>query len=81
MPPDRRRREFFRLWVRRESELKRIGTGIGVPAAVDRGWIVDLAGQEGAAAALAASHAPSELRCWTFRPAENPRDEGLGPVR
>ena len=65
-----REREFLRLWVRQEAELKWHGTGIGRPAAVaaaSKPWIAELAIGDRAAAAVAADAPPRELRCWDWQ--------------
>jgi 4'-phosphopantetheinyl transferase len=72
-----REREFLRLWVRYEAELKRRGTGIGAgdplagESAVaigpsDSPWIVELDMGPHAAAALALGSPASELRQWDW---------------
>jgi 4'-phosphopantetheinyl transferase len=65
-----REREFLRLWVRHEAELKWRGTGIGRPAAaagVSKPWIAELGVGDRAAAAVAADAPPRELRCWDWQ--------------
>lgn len=70
--PARREAEFIQLWARHEAELKRRGTGIGAastaPATSDaQPWIAELDVGPGAAAALACTVAPRELRLWCWR--------------
>ncbi len=66
---------FLRAWVRHEAELKRLGIGLlrsDLPAAgrTAHPWIANLDVGPGAAAAVALQSAPSELRCWTWPPAD-----------
>jgi 4'-phosphopantetheinyl transferase len=68
--PARRRREFLRLWVRHEAELKRRGTGIGgrLPdAGAGESWITELDVGGLAAAAVAAAAPRRELRLWDWQ--------------
>jgi 4'-phosphopantetheinyl transferase len=71
LDPAARRREFLRLWVRHEAELKCLGGGFaGTPAdrtAGERPWIAELALDGEAAGAVAASAPPRELRCWDWQ--------------
>jgi len=70
LDPAGRTREFLRLWVRHEAELKRRSTGIGgvIPDADSSGsWIKELDMGERAAAAVAADAAPRELRLWDWK--------------
>jgi 4'-phosphopantetheinyl transferase len=73
MDPDRREQEFRRAWVRHEAALKCLGTGIGAAPAAEAGgrspWIAELEMGTRAAAAVALTAAPSELRCWEWRAA------------
>ena len=65
--PAVRAHEFLRAWVTREAQLKCRGTGIGGAPAGASGtelWSAQLEVGPGAAAAVALSEAPSELRCW-----------------
>lgn len=69
-----REREFLRLWVRHEAELKCMGVGLGGAGSgqsARRPWIVDLKMGSRTAAALAAEEAPRELRIWEW-PSETP---------
>ena len=71
LEPAIREREFRRLWVRHEAELKCRGTGFGGAASATDGyepWIAELEVGPTAAGAVAAEHAPSELRCWDWTP-------------
>jgi 4'-phosphopantetheinyl transferase len=67
-----REREFLRLWVRHEAELKCLGMGIGRAEQVGRGeqrpWLADLDVGPGAAAAVAAGGEPRELHLWNWSP-------------
>lgn len=67
-----REREFLRLWVRREAELKCAGVGIGGADAVGderRPWIAELeVWPLAAAAAVAVETPPRELHCWDWAP-------------
>jgi 4'-phosphopantetheinyl transferase len=64
----RREHEFLRAWVRHEARLKCAGTGIGNRARIGaEPWIAELEPAPGAAAAVAAAHPVSELRCWDWR--------------
>jgi 4'-phosphopantetheinyl transferase len=70
--PEARRHEFLRMWTRHEAKLKCLGTGIGgapLAAGAPRPWTRDLAMGNGAVAAVAVAHAPSELCCWRWPPA------------
>lgn len=72
LDPAAREDEFVRMWTHYEAELKRRGTGIGAAstAPATRGaepWIVELDVGPGAAAALACTVAPCELRLWCWR--------------
>jgi len=71
LDPDSREREFRRAWVRHEAGLKCLGTGIGAAPAAEAGggspWIAELEMGERAAAAVAVTEAPSELRCWEWQ--------------
>jgi 4'-phosphopantetheinyl transferase len=71
LDPDSREQEFRRAWVRHEAALKCLGTGIGAAPAAEAGgrspWIVELEMGTQAAAAVALTVAPSELRCWEWR--------------
>lgn len=71
LPPAERSREFLSSWVRHEAEVKRLGIGIGspLPPATQRAWCTDLDLDVGAGA-LAVDPQPSELRCWSWPPAE-----------
>jgi 4'-phosphopantetheinyl transferase len=68
---DRREQEFRRAWVRHEAALKCLGTGIGAAPAAQAGgrspWFAELEMGTRAAAAVALSAAPRELRCWEWR--------------
>jgi 4'-phosphopantetheinyl transferase len=70
---ERREQEFRRAWVRHEAALKCLGTGIGAAPAAEAGgrspWIAELEMGTRAAAAVALTAAPSELRCWEWRAA------------
>jgi 4'-phosphopantetheinyl transferase len=69
LDPAMREREFLRIWVRHEAELKCRGIGIGGAAVGASGrepWIAELDVGARAAAAVAAEHAPHELRCWDW---------------
>jgi 4'-phosphopantetheinyl transferase len=65
-----RKREFLRLWVRYEAELKCLGLGIGRAEQADleehRVWLGDLDVGPGAAAAIASSVTPRELHLWDW---------------
>ncbi len=69
LDPPLRNREFLRLWVRREAELKCRGSGFG--GTLDAGggtlWIAELEVGERAAAAVALGQAPRELRRWDWQ--------------
>jgi hypothetical protein len=71
LDPDSREQEFRRAWVRHEAALKCLGTGIGAAPAAEAGrrspWIAELDMGAGAAAAVALTAAPSEMRCWEWR--------------
>jgi 4'-phosphopantetheinyl transferase len=69
LDPPLRNREFLRLWVRREAELKCRGSGFAATADASGGelWIADLEVGERAAAAVALRQAPRELRCWDWQ--------------
>lgn len=72
LDPADRETEFVRLWARHEAELKRRGTGIGAastaPTTGDaEPWIAELDVGADAAAALACTVAPRELRLWCWR--------------
>jgi 4'-phosphopantetheinyl transferase len=72
LDPSRREAEFLRLWTRYEAELKRRGTGIGAasstpPSDAAEPSIVELDVGPDAAAALACTVAPRELRLWCWR--------------
>ena len=67
LDPAIRAHEFLRAWVGHEAQLKCRGTGIGGAPAGASGaelWSAQLEVGLGAAAAVALSEAPSELRCW-----------------
>jgi len=77
LDPRAREREFLRLWVRHEAELKCRGTGIGGAAAATDGgelWIAELAVGTRGAGAVAVQARSRELRnnhldlsCWEWR--------------
>jgi 4'-phosphopantetheinyl transferase len=70
LDPAAREREFLRLWVRHEAELKRRGAGIGGPlsaASTGGSWITELDVGGQAAAAVAADVAPRDLRLWDWQ--------------
>ncbi len=69
LDPPLRKREFLRMWVRREAELKCRGTGFAGAADSGAGelWIAELELGERAAAAVARSDAPRELCCWDWQ--------------
>lgn len=64
------RREFLRLWVRHEAQVKCLGTGLArPPSAAERGalWTSEIELGPGISAALAVDgHGPRELRRWTL---------------
>jgi 4'-phosphopantetheinyl transferase len=66
--PERREREFLRLWTGYEAELKRRGRGIaaGTLAPAPAPWIAELDLGASAAAAVACETAPRQLRCWRW---------------
>ena len=71
LDPPARKREFLRLWVRHEAEVKCRGTGFAGKDAADTSerelWIAELQVGVRAAAAVALSEAPRELCCWDWR--------------
>jgi 4'-phosphopantetheinyl transferase len=72
LDPATREQEFLRAWVRREAELKCLGTGIGGASPSDGAsnhglWIAELDVGPRAAAAVAAPGDQHELRCWDWR--------------
>jgi 4'-phosphopantetheinyl transferase len=77
LDPATREREFLRLWVRHEAELKLrgrgiAGTGTGIAAGVLRAggrmpWIAELDVGSRAAGAVALEQPARELRCWDWR--------------
>jgi 4'-phosphopantetheinyl transferase len=76
LEPKAREQEFLRAWVRREAELKCMGTGIGgaeAPAGGRAAWIAELEMGPRAAAAVAAGGRPRELRCWNWPPVHEQR--------
>ena len=67
---EKHEREFLRLWVRREADLKRRGRSIaeaGRRGTCSRGWVEDLEVGSGRAAAVAVSGPCSEVCCWEYR--------------
>jgi 4'-phosphopantetheinyl transferase len=77
LDPEAREREFLRAWVRHEAALKCLGTGIGGSAEANTGpapWISELDVGQQAAAALAVSELPGDVRCWDWSGAA--RDSG-----
>jgi 4'-phosphopantetheinyl transferase len=71
LDPKAREREFLRAWVRHEAALKCLGLGLGGSAEkhVERApWIAQLEMGARAAAAVAVSALPSEVRCWDWIP-------------
>ncbi len=69
LEPERREREFLRLWTRYEAELKRLGSGIGGGQRgvdPDTPWIAELELGARAAAAVACAEEPSELLLWDW---------------
>ncbi len=69
LDPASREREFRRLWVRHEAELKCRGSGIGgAPESPATGepWIAELDVGPRAAAAVAVHKPPRELCCWDW---------------
>jgi 4'-phosphopantetheinyl transferase len=65
-------REFLRLWVRHEAELKCLGVGLrGAESAkrARRPWIGELELGACTAAAVAVEEQPRELRLWEWPPA------------
>jgi 4'-phosphopantetheinyl transferase len=71
LDPATRKWEFLRLWVRHEAELKCRETGLGGADAEDASagelWIAELEVGARAAAAVALSAAPHELRLWDWQ--------------
>ena len=69
LDPAIREREFRRLWVRHEAELKCRGTGIGAagPPSGDAPWVAELDVGHRAAAAVALERPPHDLRCWDWK--------------
>jgi 4'-phosphopantetheinyl transferase len=72
LDPELRQREFLRAWVHYEAELKCLGVGIGAGTATaiePKSWVaeIELGAHSGAAAAVAAERAPSELQLWQWR--------------
>jgi 4'-phosphopantetheinyl transferase len=71
LDPEAREREFLRAWVRHEAALKCLGLGLG-GSAEEQGepapWIAQLEMGARAAAAVAVSALPSEVRCWDWIP-------------
>jgi 4'-phosphopantetheinyl transferase len=65
-----REREFLRLWVRHEAELKCVGVGLtgggGGVLAERRPWVSELEMRPGMAAALAVESEPRVLRFWDW---------------
>jgi 4'-phosphopantetheinyl transferase len=71
LDPEARKREFLRAWVRHEAALKCVGLGLGGSAeehAESAPWIAELEMGARAAAAVAVSALPSEVRCWDWIP-------------
>lgn len=66
LDPDTRRREFLRMWARREAQLKCLGVGIGgsVDNATYEPWVFEVEPGPDAAGAVAAERPARELRCW-----------------
>jgi 4'-phosphopantetheinyl transferase len=70
LDPADRAREFRRLWVRREAQLKCRGTGIAgarAEASTRELWIAELDVGARAAAAIAADAPPRELCTWDWQ--------------
>ncbi len=70
LDPADRAREFRRLWVRHEAQLKCRGTGVAAGSAEAIAgdlWIAELDVGAGAAAAVATDALPRELRKWDWR--------------
>jgi 4'-phosphopantetheinyl transferase len=69
LDPETREREFLRAWVRHEAALKCQGLGLGGSAeeqAEPAPWTAQLEMGERAAAAVAVSAPPSDVRCWDW---------------
>lgn len=71
LDPAMRNREFLRLWVRHEAELKCRGSGFGGARAADTSggklWISELEMGARAAAAVVVSATPREVRLWRWQ--------------
>jgi len=69
LDPGAQEREFLRLWVRHEAQLKCLGRGLGArdrEASADLPWTMELDVWPGAVGAAAAMRAPAEARCWDW---------------
>src|ERR1700691_2501822 len=69
LDPESRQREFLRAWARHEAEQKCLGIGVGEARAKRAGrepWVLDLALDLSAGAAVATEHRARELRCWDW---------------
>jgi 4'-phosphopantetheinyl transferase len=69
LEPEAREREFLQAWVRHEATHKCLGSGIGRSAELTTGsspWLSVLQIGERAAAAVAVSGLPTEVRCWDW---------------
>jgi 4'-phosphopantetheinyl transferase len=69
LDPVARQREFLRLWVRHEAQLKCLGRGLDAgdrEASEDPPWTTELDLGPGAVGAVAAMRAPAETRCWDW---------------
>jgi 4'-phosphopantetheinyl transferase len=82
LDPESRERRFLRAWVRHEARLKCLGAGIGGsggPTTAPEPWVAMLEIAERAAAAVATSVAPREVRCWDWVGSAD--SEGDAPAR